>query len=91
MAGGRPIATPFGNVYATNITPDTETGIGSWSEQDFINAMTKGIGPDSKHYFPVFPYTSFTRMTRQDLLDLRAYLLSISPPRQPKGKRRVLG
>ncbi|ETX01266.1 MAG: hypothetical protein ETSY1_08020 [Candidatus Entotheonella factor] len=82
MAGGRPIATPFGNVYATNITPDPETGIGSWSEQDFINAMTQGVGPDGKHYFPVFPYTSFTRMTRQDLLDLRAYLLSIPPVRQ---------
>jgi mono/diheme cytochrome c family protein len=82
MAGGRPIATPFGHIYATNITPDTETGIGSWSETDFINAMTKGMGPDGKHYYPVFPYTSFTRMTRQDLLDLRAYLLSIPPVRK---------
>lgn len=82
MAGGRPIATPFGQVYATNITPDTETGIGSWSEADFIQAMTQGMGPDGKHYFPVFPYTSFTRMTQQDLLDLKAYLFSIPPVRQ---------
>ncbi len=82
MAGGRPIATPFGNVYATNITPDTETGIGSWGDADFIAAMTKGLAPDGKHYFPVFPYTSFTRMTRQDLLDLWAYLRSIPPVRR---------
>jgi mono/diheme cytochrome c family protein len=82
MAGGRRIATPFGDVYAPNITPDAETGIGSWSETDFINAMTQGIAPDGKPYFPVFPYTSFTRMKRQDLLDLRAYLLSIPPVRR---------
>lgn len=82
MAGGRPISTPFGKVFATNITPDTETGIGSWSDADFITAMTQGIAPDGKHYYPVFPYTSFTRMTRQDLLDLKAYLFSIAPVRQ---------
>lgn len=82
MAGGRPIATPFGNVYATNITPDPETGIGSWSDADFIKAMTQGTGPDGKHYFPVFPYTSFTRMTRQDLLALWTYLRSIPPVRR---------
>lgn len=82
MAGGRPLATPFGNIYSTNITPDTATGIGSWSEADFLRAMTQGTGPDGKHYYPVFPYTSFTHMTRQDLLDLRAYLLSIPPVRQ---------
>lgn len=82
MAGGRAIATPFGDYYSTNITPDTETGIGLWSDADFVNAMTQGIGPDGKHYFPVFPYTSFTRMTRQDLMDLRAYLRSIPSVRQ---------
>jgi mono/diheme cytochrome c family protein len=82
MAGGRPIGTPFGNVYATNITPDDETGIGTWSDADFITAMTRGIGPDGRHYYPVFPYTSFTRMTRQDLLDLKAYLFSVPPVRQ---------
>lgn len=82
MAGGRPIATPFGKVYATNITPDPETGIGKWSDDDFIVAMTHGVSPDGTHYFPVFPYTSFTRMTRQDLLDLKAYLFSIPPIQQ---------
>lgn len=77
MAGGRPIATPFGRVYATNITPDPHTGIGSWDDATFINAMTQGVSPDGAHYFPVFPYTSFTRMTKQDLLDLKAYLFSL--------------
>jgi mono/diheme cytochrome c family protein len=77
MAGGRPIKTPFGSVYSTNITSAPNTGIGKWSDADFIKAMTEGVGPDGTQYFPVFPYTSFTKMTRQDLLDLKAYLFSI--------------
>ena len=77
LAGGRPIKTPFGQVYATNITPDPKTGIGNWSDEDFIKAMTEGVGPKGLHYFPVFPYTSFTQMTKQDLLDLKAYLFSV--------------
>ena len=79
MAGGRPIATPFGTIYSTNITPDPKTGIGAWSDEDFLRAMTLGVGPSGVQYFPVFPYTSFTRMTRQDVLDLKAYLFSIPP------------
>ena len=82
MAGGRPIATPFGTIYSTNITPDPKTGIGAWSDEDFVRAMTLGVGPSGEQYFPVFPYTSFTRMTRQDVLDLKAYLFSISPVEQ---------
>ena len=82
MAGGRAMRTPFGVVYSTNITPDPDTGIGAWTDDDFVNAMTKGIGPDGTHYFPAFPYTSFTRMQRQDILDMKAYLLSIPPVEQ---------
>jgi mono/diheme cytochrome c family protein len=82
MAGGRPIATPFGSIYSTNITPDSETGIGAWSDEDFVRAMTRGVGPKGEQYFPVFPYTSFTRMSRRDLLDLKAYLFSITPVTQ---------
>ena len=82
MAGGRPIATPFGTIYSTNITPDPETGIGAWSDEDFLRAMTLGVGPSGVQYFPVFPYTSFTRMTQQDVLDLKAYLFSITPVEQ---------
>jgi mono/diheme cytochrome c family protein len=77
LAGGRPLKTPFGIVYSTNITSDPQTGIGNWSDTDFIKAMTEGIGPTGVRYFPVFPYTSFTRMTEQDLRDLKAYLFSI--------------
>ena len=69
LAGGRPIKTPFGTIYSTNITPAPKTGIGTWSEADFRRAMTQGVGPDGRHYFPVFPYTSFTRMTEQDVQD----------------------
>lgn len=82
MAGGRPIKTPFGTIYSTNITPDRKTGIGTWSDGDFVAAMTRGVGPDGKHYFPVFPYTSFTRMTEQDARDLKAYLFSLPPVEQ---------
>ena len=79
LAGGRAIQTPFGTVYATNITPDAQTGIGDWSDEAFIEAMTQGVGPNGEHYLPVFPYTSFTEMKRQDLLDLKAYLFSVPP------------
>ncbi len=79
LAGGRAIKTPFGKVYATNITPDKTTGIGAWSDDAFIKSMTEGVGPRGGHYFPVFPYTSFTKMSQQDLLDLKAYLFSVPP------------
>jgi len=82
LAGGRPIKTPFGTIYSTNITPAPKTGIGAWSDADFHKAMTQGIGPDGRYYFPVFPYTSFTRMTEQDIRDLKAYLFSIPPVEQ---------
>ena len=77
LAGGRPIKTPFGTFLSTNITPDSATGIGKWSDDDFIRAMTKGLSPEGDHYFPVFPYTSFHKITREDLLALKAYLFSI--------------
>ncbi|MGH9463372.1 MAG: c-type cytochrome [Vicinamibacteria bacterium] len=82
LAGGRAIETPFGAIYGTNITPDTETGIGGWSDEDFLRAMTEGIGPDGTMYYPVFPYTAFTKMTREDVLDLKAYLFSVPPVKQ---------
>jgi mono/diheme cytochrome c family protein len=82
LAGGRAIETPFGTIYGTNITPDPETGIGGWSDEDFLRAMTEGIGPDGTMFYPVFPFTAFTRMTREDVLDLKAYLFSVPPVRQ---------
>lgn len=79
LAGGRPLKTPFGVIYSTNITPDPKTGIGRWSDEDFMKAMTQGIGPDGTYYYPAFPFTSFTKMTERDLRDLKAYLFSVPP------------
>ncbi|MCW9045222.1 MAG: cytochrome c [Alphaproteobacteria bacterium] len=79
LAGGVALKTPFGTFNVPNITPDRETGIGGWSDQDFIKAMTKGLSPKNEHYYPAFPYTSYTKMTRNDLLDLKAYLDSVQP------------
>lgn len=74
LAGGRKMATEFGYFYTPNITPDAATGIGGWSDAEFIAAMTRGIAPDGGHYYPSFPYTSYSGMTRGDLLDLKQYL-----------------
>ena len=77
LAGGRPINTPFGTFFGTNISPDPSTGIGKWTDEDFVRAMTKGLSPEGNHYFPVFPYTSFHNITQEDLIALKAYLFSI--------------
>ena len=79
LAGGRALVSPFGTFYASNITPDPGTGIGGWSSGAFVRAMTEGIGPEGHPYFPAFPYTSYTNMTREDLLDLKAYLDTVEP------------
>jgi mono/diheme cytochrome c family protein len=76
-SGGKPFPTPVGVFYPQNLTPDPETGVGRWSEIDFVNAMRLGISPSGTHYFPAFPYASFRSMTMPDLLDLRAYLMSL--------------
>lgn len=75
-AGGRPLETPFGTVYSTNLTPDPETGIGRWSFTAFQRAMREGISRDGHHLYPAFPYTSFTRTTDEDLLALFGYLMA---------------
>jgi len=77
LAGGRPMETPFGVYYSSNITPDAETGLGGWSDADFVRAMREGLSPKGEHYFPTFPYTSFTGLSEQDLVDLKAYLDSL--------------
>ena len=89
LAGGRPIETPFGVVYGTNITPEEQTGIGSWSDADFEKAMREGIGPDGTVYYPVFPYTSFTRMSDEDVSDLKAYLFSLEPVSRPNDEHEL--
>lgn len=74
LAGGRELSTPFGVFVTPNITADDKTGIGRWSEQQFIDALTKGLSPSGDYYFPAFPYTAYQHMTLQDIRDLRAYL-----------------
>lgn len=83
LAGGRALKTPFGVFYSPNITPDEETGIGAWSDADFARALRHGIRPDGAHYFPAFPYTSYTHMRAADVVALNAYLFSRPPVRSP--------
>jgi mono/diheme cytochrome c family protein len=83
LAGGRPIESPFGTFWSSNITPDPEHGIGGWTDEDFVRALSEGVSPAGKHYYPAFPYTSFTRLTREDMLALKAYLDSVEPVAEP--------
>ncbi|MFI5012902.1 MAG: c-type cytochrome [Hyphomicrobiales bacterium] len=82
LAGGRALATPFGTFYSPNITPDRETGIGAWTDADFVRALRKGVRPDGASYFPVFPYPSFTGITVEDALAIKAYLFQLAPRHQ---------
>jgi len=82
-AGGRALKTPFGTFYGPNITPDKKAGIGGWTFADFARALHEGEEPDGAHFFPAFPYSSFTRITEPDLRDLWAYLRSLKPSPQP--------
>jgi mono/diheme cytochrome c family protein len=79
LSGGRALESPFGTFYTPNITPDLETGIGNWSDDDFVRALQEGTGPDGDAYFPAFPYTSYTGMSRDDILAIKAYLFSLDP------------
>jgi len=79
LAGGRAIATPFGTVYASNLTPDAQTGIGLWSADDFWRALHHGRSRDGRLLAPAFPYTSLTRVTRADADALYAWLMSQPP------------
>ncbi|RKT22625.1 nicotinate dehydrogenase subunit B [Paraburkholderia sp. RAU2J] len=80
-AGGRPLDTPFGTIYSTNITPDGLTGIGNWSLEAFVRAMRQGISRDGHRLYPAFPYTSFKNTSDDDLEALYAYLMSQTPVR----------
>jgi cytochrome c5 len=77
FAGGLPIATPFGTFYTPNITPDKKTGIGKWTETDFIRALKEGKNPKGQPYFPVFPYIYFSKITDPDARDLYTYFMNI--------------
>src|SRR5712675_681295 len=81
FAGGKRIDTPFGAIYSPNLTPDRDTGIGGWSDDDFYRALRYGVAPNGSRYYPAFPYPNFTKLTRQDILAIRAYLATLTPVR----------
>jgi mono/diheme cytochrome c family protein len=77
LGGGLALTSPFGTFYVPNISSDARDGIGAWSEADFIAALWSGISPDGQHYFPAFPYPSYTRMHLDDVRDLFAFLKTL--------------
>jgi mono/diheme cytochrome c family protein len=81
FAGGRPIPTPFGTIYSANITPDQKSGIGSWSNDQFYRALHQGIAANGENLYPAFPYPWYTKLTRQDADDIKAFLDSLDPVR----------
>lgn len=78
-AGGRAFRTPFGTLYSPNITSDRETGIGAWSDADFVRAVHQGIARDGSRLYPAFPYESYTLITDEDTKAIKAYLFSLKP------------
>ena len=87
FAGGKRIDTPFGGIYSPNLTPDRDTGIGAWSDDDFYRALRFGVAPDGSRYYPAFPYPNFTKLTRDDILAIRAYLATLTPVRNTPRRR----
>ena len=83
-AGGAPLKTPVGTFYPMNLTPDAETGIGNWTDIQFVNAVQRGISPDGEHLIPALPYTSYARMKVEDILDIRAYLATLPAVTSPE-------
>jgi mono/diheme cytochrome c family protein len=81
FAGGRPIVTPFGRVFSTNITPDPHTGIGGWSEVAFVRAMREGVSRDGRHLYPAFPYDHMTKMRELDIRAVYAFIMTRKPVR----------
>ncbi|ODN72451.1 cytochrome c [Methylobrevis pamukkalensis] len=79
LGGGLDLRTDFGLFRVPNISPDPDTGIGRWTAAEFATAMLHGVGPDGRHLYPAFPYTSYARMTLPDVLDLGAYLRTLPP------------
>lgn len=82
FGGGKAIISPFGPIYAANISPDPVAGIGAWTDQQFLNAVKRGVSPRGAHYYPAFPYARFAGLTTRDALDIRAYLASTPPDRK---------
>ena len=82
-SGGADFPTPVGTFWPGNLTPDRETGLGGWTEEQFADAVMDGVSPDGRHYFPAFPYPAYRNMRVEDVLDLWAYLKTLEPVRSP--------
>ena len=89
FAGGFAFHLPFGTIYSTNITPDKETGIGAWSDDDFVRALHQGIAKDGTHLYPAFPYASYTGLGREEAVAMKAYLFTLAPVRAPARPNRL--
>ena len=89
FTGGLYLPTPFGQISTPNITPDVETGIGAWSDEQFYRAMHEGIGRDGEYLYPAFPFPWYTKVTREDVLAIKAYLFSLPPQRAPRGPMKL--
>jgi mono/diheme cytochrome c family protein len=81
FAGGYAFNLPYGTIYSPNITPDRQTGIGDWSDADFLRALHQGVARDGEHLYPAFPYDSYTYLADDDVLAIKAYLFSLPPVR----------
>ncbi|WP_082786313.1 cytochrome c [Acetobacter tropicalis] len=79
LTGGRPFTLPFGTIFAVNITPDKQTGIGNYTDKEWLKMMREGVGKGGRHLYPVMPYTAYTLMTDADALAIKAYLFSLKP------------
>jgi len=88
-AGGRKYDGPFGTVYSTNITPDLDTGIGKWTDEQIITAIRSGRRPNGERLIPVHPYPTFNGMAEEDLRALVAYLRSVPPVRRPNTPKKI--
>ncbi|KUF12357.1 c-type cytochrome [Pseudoponticoccus marisrubri] len=83
LAGGQPFPSDFGTFYAPNISSHPEAGIGDWDLEDLANAVTRGVSPESQHYYPAFPYGAYAKITDQDLADLWAYMQTLPADATP--------
>ena len=90
-SGGKALKTPVGIFYPPNLTPDAETGLGNWTEAQFINAVQWGASPDGKNYIPAFPYVSYHRMNTSDVQDLFAYLKTLPPVKSEAKAPEIFG
>ncbi len=89
LAGGQQFPSDFGTFVAPNISPDKDQGIGGWSVDDFVHAITSGVSPSGQHYFPALPYAAFGKMVPQDVVDLKTYMDTLPPSATPSLPHKV--